>query len=58
MPHRRETRGIGGIFFDYKMDDWKKDFAFVKDVGNVFTYIVKEITKKKMFIITISYNGF
>ncbi len=49
LPHRRETRGIGGIFFDYKMDDWKKDFAFVKDVGNTFTYMIKEITKKKMF---------
>ena len=49
LPHREELRGIGGIFFDYKMDDWNKDFAFVKDVGNTFAYIVNIIVKKKMF---------
>ena len=42
-------RGIGGIFFDYKMGGWNKDFSFIKDVGNIFVYIVKIITKKKMF---------
>ena len=31
------------------MDDWKKDFLFVKDVGNTFAYIVKKIIKNKMF---------
>ena len=49
LKHRKEPRGIGGIFFDYKMDDWKKDFLFVKDVGNVFTFILRKIIKKKMF---------
>ena len=49
LTHRKEPRGIGGIFFDYKMDDWKKDFSFIKDVGNTFTYLLKEIAKKKMF---------
>ena len=29
LPHRKETRGIGGIFFDYKRDNWKKDFNFI-----------------------------
>ena len=29
LPHRKETRGIGGIFFDYKSDSWEKDFCFV-----------------------------
>ena len=33
LPHRKEMRGIGGIFFDYKKDNWNKDFNFVKDVG-------------------------
>ena len=42
LTHRKESRGIGGIFFDYKMDNWKKDFLFIKDVGNVFTYLIKE----------------
>ena len=49
LPHRNELRGIGGIFFDYKMDDWRKDFLFIKDVGNTFAYIVKKIVKNKMF---------
>jgi coproporphyrinogen III oxidase len=31
------------------MDDWKKDFSFIKDVGNTFSYLVKKIIKKKMF---------
>ena len=49
LKHRKEMRGIGGIFFDYKMDNWSKDFSFIKDVGNIFIYIVKTIIKKKMF---------
>jgi len=49
IPHRNEARGIGGIFFDYKMDDWNKDFIFVKDVGNAFVDLAKKIIRKKMF---------
>jgi coproporphyrinogen III oxidase len=49
LKHRKEMRGIGGIFFDYKMNNWNKDFSFIKDLGNTFTYIVKTITKSKMF---------
>jgi len=50
LPHRKESRGIGGIFFDYKMDNWEKDFLFVKDVGIIFAYLVKKILRKKMFL--------
>ena len=32
------------------MDDWEKDFLFIKDVGNTFAYLVKEIIRKKMFL--------
>ena len=39
-------RGIGGIFFDYKMDDWRKDFDF-KDVGLTFNNLIKEIIGQK-----------
>ena len=43
IPHRQETRGVGGIFFDYlKPTDAvrKADlFAFVQDVGNAFAPI-------------------
>jgi len=50
LPHRKESRGIGGIFFDYKMNNWEKDFLFVKDVGYTFAHLVKEIIRKKMFL--------
>ena len=47
LPHRRETRGIGGIFFDYKKDNWERDFNFVKDVGLEFIKVFNEIIKEK-----------
>ena len=50
LTHRKESRGIGGIFFDYKMDSWEKDFLFVKDVGVTFNSVFKEIMRKKMFL--------
>ena len=43
INHRNEPRGIGGIFFDYKQDNWEKDFYFVRDVGKFFIYIFKKI---------------
>ncbi len=49
LPHRNETRGIGGIFFDYKKGKWEKDFDFVKDVGICFLDCVKTIVTKKMY---------
>ena len=47
LPHRKESRGIGGIFFDYKKNNWKKDFSFVRDVGISFKRIFEEIIKNK-----------
>jgi len=49
LPHRKETRGIGGIFFDYKKDNWYKNFNFVKDVGLCFLDCAKAIIKKKIY---------
>ena len=48
LPHRKEARGIGGIFFDYKKNDFEKDFKFVRDVGTTFELIFKRIIKKKI----------
>ena len=47
LPHRKEPRGIGGIFFDYKKDDWNNDFKFVRDVGLTFQHIFKTVINKK-----------
>ena len=48
LPHRKETRGIGGIFFGYKKNDFEKDFKFVREVGTTFELIFKKIIKKKL----------
>ena len=48
LPHRKEPRGIGGIFFDYKKDNFEKDFKFVRDVGITFQLIFQKIIRKKM----------
>ena len=48
LPHREETRGIGGIFFDYKKDNFEKDFQFIRDVGTTFEKIFQKIIKKKI----------
>jgi len=50
LPHRKEARGIGGIFFDYKKNNWEKDFNFVKDVGLCFLDCCKSIIRKKMYL--------
>ena len=46
LPHRKEARGEGGIFFDYlNSGDWEKDFSFVKDVGTRTLEAITEIVK-------------
>ena len=47
LPHRKETRGIGGIFFDYKKDNWEKEFKFIRDLGITFKIIFNSIINKK-----------
>ena len=48
LPHRKEARGIGGIFFDYKKNNFEKDFKFVRDVGVTFQFIFNRIIRKKI----------
>jgi coproporphyrinogen III oxidase len=36
IKHRDETRGVGGIFFDYLQGDMNELFAFVKEAGEAF----------------------
>ena len=47
LPHRKEPRGIGGIFFDYKKDNWEKDFKFICDLGVTFQMIFNSMINKK-----------
>ena len=47
LPHRKEARGIGGIFFDYETKNWIENFRFVRELGLTFIEISKKIIKKK-----------
>ena len=49
LEHKKEARGIGGIFFDYLCKDWKRNFKFVREVGVCFLDISKTIIEKKIF---------
>ena len=47
LPHRKEMRGIGGIFFDHaNSGDWEADFAFVRDVGGTFAKIYPQLVRR------------
>jgi coproporphyrinogen III oxidase len=49
LPHRKEPRGIGGIFFDYlNTENFAADLAFVKAVGTAFLEIFPEIVRRNM----------
>ncbi len=48
LHHRKEPRGIGGIFFDYQKNNFEKDFKFVRDVGVTFQMIFNKIIRKKL----------
>jgi coproporphyrinogen III oxidase len=46
LKHRKEMRGIGGIFYDYLERDWEAAFAFTQDVGRAFLQIYPELVRR------------
>jgi coproporphyrinogen III oxidase len=49
LPHRGETRGVGGIFYDYlSTGDWEHDFAFTRGVGEGFIEAYVPIVERHM----------
>lgn len=48
LPHRREPRGVGGIFFDdLASGDAEADFAFVRQVGEAFLDVYPKIVARR-----------
>jgi len=48
LPHRREPRGVGGIFFDeLASGEPEADFAFVRQVGEAFLGIYPRIVARR-----------
>ena len=47
LAHHQETRGIGGIFFDYENKNWFENFKFVRDLGIGFLDITNVLIKTK-----------
>jgi coproporphyrinogen III oxidase len=51
LPHRKEMRGIGGIFYDYvtptaEQGGWDAGFRLSQDVGRAFLKIYPELVRR------------
>lgn len=50
LPHRNESRGVGGIFYDYlNTGDWNADLAYTRDVGETFLNIYTKLVQRHMY---------
>ena len=48
IPHRGVHRGVGGIFYDHVEGDFRKDFAFTRDVGEAFLSVFLKLVRRRM----------
>jgi len=49
LAHRKEPRGVGGIFYDYhNSGDFAADLAFTKDVGRAFLDVYPRLVARNM----------
>jgi coproporphyrinogen III oxidase len=46
LKHRGETRGVGGIFYDYlDSGDWEADLSFTRSVGEAFADVYPALVR-------------
>lgn len=51
LPHRKEARGVGGIFYDHlNSGNFEADFAFTKEVGIACADVLPAIIKPKIYL--------
>ena len=52
IPHRKVHRGVGGIFYDHLEnaddDDWERNFAFTRAVGEAFLAVFPRLVRRRM----------
>jgi coproporphyrinogen III oxidase len=48
LKHRGESRGVGGIFFDYLRGNLERDFTFVQSCGVAFVEAYLPIVRKRV----------
>ncbi len=53
LPHRKEMRGVGGIFYDYltptpEQGGWDAAFRFTQDVGRAFVDAYPAVIRNNM----------
>ena len=48
LPHRKRSRGVGGIFYDRLEGHFDEHFAFTRDVGEAFLDIFPKIVRQRM----------
>ena len=47
ITHRKEPRGVGGIFYDNLMGEWDSLFSFTQNVGRLFLPLYTAIVHKR-----------
>ena len=48
IPHRGESRGVGGIFYDYLEGGFERHLAFTQAVGEAFLDIYPKLVRRHM----------